>query len=201
MRHWKSIVLAVVLVATSVLSTQAQVHDDDDDSPDVYFPNATEAWFTGATKLDILSLPDEPMIMAFYVYGFETEDEAADALEDLFEAQLNEPSNNSECGDYEEISVGQLGKERKALYRRGSDCVLVLNTYVRVGVYVQRVQAMALGGDLPAYMSEYLEGILDTDVDDGLSLVPELSDLPVGWSLIVDEPFDDLDNVQEEPGD
>jgi len=175
----------------------AQAQDDNLEPLDYpYTPTATSAWMGGASKLDINTLLEEPSIMAVYVFGFDSAEDAQIAYPDIASYYLIEASMQTER-DYREISIGLIGDERLAIYDQTTDLAQSLYSIVRVGSAIQVLWLIGIGGDLPSFASAYLQTIIPSVSRDSLSLVPTVANLPVGWSLLFDEPIDILPQITQ----
>ncbi len=157
-------------------------------SPHPYLPNATFGYVTSGTNFG--GSDAEPFHMFFTVYGFGSEDEACEAFPEVV-AYLEENIDEvipDELKDYafKRISVGKLGDERSAYYSEPLEGSRTLLVIVRVGPNILHVDSDAIEGSLDEYVAGYLATFIAGATDDPWSLIPDVSDLPVGWEL--DEP-------------
>lgn len=162
-------------------------------------PTATAAWRAGAVPASSENYLDEPLLMVFDVYGFASPDEAKAQLEPLSDWYVEHQSILLETpiSEFTEVSLGPLGDDRRAFLREayGEDPPYLL-AVIQVGPNILVVDALSYGGDITAFVGDYLDAFLAGATDDPLSLVPDVSDLPRGWALVRGSPMDRLAEVK-----
>lgn len=162
----------------------AQQSGRESDHP--YLPNATFGDARLASNINTATLFTEPVTMIFFVYGLPDEDAARDAFTVTVEhtEQRADALTLRSGGDFDEVSIGPIGDQRWGYYRISKgDRARVLQAVVRVGANILSITGLALGGDTVEYVSEFLATFLDAATDAPESLVPDISDLPIGWEL------------------
>lgn len=158
------------------------------DSDQPYLPNAIFGYAAMASNINADSLFTEPISMIFFVYGFASDADAAEAFPEVVAYLQNRADDLGIATDmeYRRVSIGRIGDEREGYYSEGIDTARDLLAIIRVGPNILYLRSLALAGKTDEFVAEYLESFLADASDDPMSLIPEISDLPVGWEL--DEP-------------
>ncbi len=191
--------VVAVLILASCWSFPLIAHAQDDylepgDFP--FIPTATSAWMGGASKLDVNTLLTEPSIMAVYVFGFEEVEDAQAAYPEIAKFYSSEAATQGDR-DYREVSIGATGDERLAIYDQSTDVAQSLYSIVRIDSAIQVLWLVGIGGDLPSFASEYIQMLIPSTSTTSISLVPTISNLPVGWSPLFDAPVDILSQINQ----
>lgn len=193
--------LSVILFASAfsilmpVVGSQSIFHIDYLRLP--YLPTATFAQqaYASNSQQDS-SFADEPSVMLFTVFGFESEDDAVAAFDVVVASYFDqaEDMRTLDSTPFDFVSVGRLGDDRSA-FLSDSD----VRVFVRVGQNILHVWSFAFEGDTIGFVADYLSGFLDDAGNEPDSMMPALFDLPVGWELEEDGPFDILLAVTTAP--
>lgn len=96
----------------------------------------------------------------------------------------------SRDGQGQFVSVGKLGNDRAALLTEASSGETTLDVLVRLDSMLLFVEASRLGSGGVQFVADYLGGLLAVRAGSpGGSLLPDVSELPIGWALAYSEPL------------
>lgn len=179
-------IIAPLASLSTMPTALSRTPDPGRDSDHPYLPDAVFGYATMATNVRVDTIFVEPVTMIFFVYGFATEEDAKAEFPDITDYLTGRASGLDADFEHNEVSIGPLGDERWGYYGVTIEGASDLIAVVRVGPNVLYLRALALAGDTVEYVAEFLDGFLTTASDDPESLIPDISDLPVGWEL--DEP-------------
>lgn len=197
--------LALCTVLIPAITT-AQEDDDGDSLLPPYVPNATFAQRAAATRVTGDTFLEEPITMFFTVIGFGSIPEAETEFQPLVDHYLDvaERDKPDHFRDYRLVSFGTVGDDRAAFIAESEDISLGwsakdVHALVRVGPNILYVWSVSLGGDTINYLADYLEGFVSDASDAPESLMPSVSDLPIGWELPFSQPENLLGQVTTAP--
>lgn len=145
-----------------------------------YLPDADAAEYVAFSRLDDLSVDDEPIIIAFYGFGFADEEAATEnfsIVNDFFYEEMLAIIDPGERA--EKVGIGRVGDQRAAYLRDGDNPLLT--SIVRIGPSILASTAWAFGGDIPRYMAELYKDVLPDDIEASASPAPDLLDMPKEW--------------------
>lgn len=189
-------VLFAILCGILPLVVGSQSVFRSDYPPLPYLPTATSAQQAYASNLRQDSLFPEPNAMLFTVFGFASDDEAIAAFDVVVDYYFDQAedirSPDSKPDDF--VSVGRLGDDRAALLSESD-----VRVFVRIGPNILYVWSFAFEGDTVGFVADYLSGFLEGAGNEPDSMMPAIFDLPIGWELERNEPFDVLDDVTTAP--
>lgn len=181
-----------VVLFSGVTSQLGLAQGDDDESLRfvVHAPGVESATLTAFLNAGDGAASDEPLLLVFVLYEFEDDHGAEEAFSDValgVEQGMTEAMSNTgrpmDERRVSEVSIGRLGDDRFAVVNRAENYASQMWAAVRVGSEVLTTQSAGVSPDHIDFVVDWLEGHLENVSALGVSLLPELADLPVGWEV------------------
>ncbi len=205
-RQRSLIVFLTLCLFMMPIMTTAQVDEYADSLLPPYLPNATFAQRVAATRITSDTFLEEPIAMFFTVVGFESIEKAMTVFEPLVDHYLAvaERDKPDHFRDYRLVSFGNIGDDRAAFIAESEDIALGssakdVHALIRIGPNIVYVWSVSLGGDTINYLANYLEGFISDASNAPVSLLPSVSDLPIGWELPFPQPENLLGQITTAP--